>query len=196
MRFLAFILSLLIPVSAFATYPNVIQVYPQNIIQRHSVQFDADTFLGLPGYYGVMDKQKIELGKQSQIDKENLNLALKIILQNGGGNPVQSPIVAPQKEIAAEVDSLDKQVYNIFKKNCASCHNETTASGGLKLITKDGGLYNLSGSDRSMVYFRTNNAIRELSLALMPQNGTALQDNEVNTLKVWAVKKLREEKGK
>lgn len=202
MKYILFLFLAILPSLALATYPNqVIQIqgaYPQNVVQRHTVEFDAQTYLGLNGYTGVVDKLKSQQLKQNQIDSATLAdliSILKKVLENQKTTDISVP--QPSQPTPTTSDSLDKQVYNIFKSKCANCHSDATASGGLKLITNNGGLYNLNANDRNEIYYRTaGGVLSELKLDLMPRGAPPLSDSEVKTLGIWALKKTREEKGK
>lgn len=196
MKYLYFLIILLLPIVVSATPPyHYNYVYPQQtIIQRHTVEFDADTYLGLNGYNGVQDKLKLENARQNQVDSETIKTlaeALKLALGGNGALPQTEKITEEPKK--SEL-SLDREVYNIFKANCAGCHSEG-ASGGLKLLAKDG-LYDLSAVQRSKVYFRTTgpNLLKEMGLPLMPLNKSPLSDNDIKILYKWALQKINQEK--
>lgn len=202
MKFIIPILLIFIPTFCWATPPIVVVQQP-TVIQRHTVQFDAQTYLGLNGYYGAIDKQKQENLQLQQLDNQSIRTLVEILkgVLDKQATPitptpnVSIPIV-PKNPSPTVGNDLDKQVYNIFKTNCASCHSDKTASGGLKLVT-DNGLYNLSALDRSNIYFRTNAAhLKELNLNSMPLNKPVLNDNDVKILAIWAISKIQHEKGK
>jgi mono/diheme cytochrome c family protein len=196
MKYTLFLLLFLFPATLFAgdnriIYPN----HQQNLIQRHTVEFDKDTFLGLDGYYGQIDKLKIEAERQKGADKQALLDLIEILKDLIKTNKTATPpppmpeVEKPQMPEPPKNSDLDKQVFQIFKTNCGNCHNETKSSGNLKLIS-NGGLYNLSGETRSKVYFRTSGVgIKSHNLSIMPP-GKPLKDEDVETLASWAVQKL------
>lgn len=200
MKYLFFLLISVLPTIGLAGYPyhnnQLIQVYQPNIIQRHSVEMDADTYLGLNGYLGTQDKLKLELLRQTDLDKESLkklielNKILAEKLLNGPQN--QQLEKNPEKE-EVKTNDLDRLTYEIFKKNCYQCHTEAS-NNGIKLITNSGGLYNLSALDRSNVYLRVTGDIPELGLQHMPKGGQKLSEKDIGVLRAWSMRKIQEEK--
>ncbi len=180
-----------------------------DILQK-SVEFDAEYFLGLDGYYDVVNelqeqeyvKDKDIILKQSeQIDKL-INLLEQTLRQQQLNNgikpvtPVQPESVEPKPEIPTD---LNGKVFTIFSANCASCHGSDTPKAGLRLLGTDTDgtkrLNNLSLSDRVRVYDHTAGInLKERGKKLMPLGKAPLSDAEVNILRLWMIAKAEETK--
>ena len=207
MRFILFLLLSLLASTVYATNPAVIVQQNPVIVKRHITEFDANSYLGLQGYYSVMDRAKIELAQNHELDRKalsDLTTIVKTLLERQNCQPMSQPTIpqppveqppAPQpaQNQGLTGSDLDKKVYAIFTKNCASCHSDTKTSGGLKLVTANG-LYDLSAKQRFNIHFRTFGVnLKTFNKALMPLNGNSLSDADVSTLYDWACAKLLQE---
>lgn len=201
MKYLITILITLIATEVYATDRYFVQPQQNVVVRKKTVEFDADTFIGLQGYYSVVEKLKAEEKAQS-VDKETLDKLLellKILLQkeaNGGTAVPQTPIT-PQEPPKPETPTLDKKVYEIFTRDCKSCHSQEKASGGLVLVGKDNKgeyLNDLTLSQRLLVHDRTYGVgLQERNLKRMPLQGKPLLDADVETLRLWALDKASKE---
>lgn len=192
MKSIILFVSLLIPSICFGTYPNnqVIQIYPQQVIQRHSVVFDADTYLGIPGYLGTVDKLKLQQIQQSNLDKETVKNLVGIIerLEQKLNGVAEQPVTQPQKEEIKQTD-INTQVFSIFNKNCKNCH---VKDNKLKLITENNGLYDLSAIQRWNVFYRTQGSHLINNDKKMPIGGN-LSEKDISILEKWAIEKMTQE---
>jgi len=173
-----------------------------DVIQK-TVEFDAEYFLGLQGYYDVVNelqereytKDKDIIRKQSdQIDK--LIQLLEQSLREKTGE-VTKP--TPQPEPQPEVSDLNKRVFDIFTKSCVDCHGDKSPKKGLQLVGQDPDgtkwLSDLSLAKRVLVYDHTAGIdLKSRGKKLMPLGGPALLDAEVETLRLWMIESTK--KGK
>lgn len=186
-----------------------------DILQKR-VEFDAEYFLGLDGYYDVVNNlqeqeyvkdKDIILKQAEQIDRliNLLEQALRLQQLNNGVKPV-TPVEPepeePKTEIPSNPDSgalleLDSRVFVIFSAKCASCHGTETPKAGLRLVGTDTDgtkwLNNLSLDDRVLVYDHTAGIkLKERGKKLMPLGKEPLPDSEVDTLRLWMIAKAEE----
>lgn len=184
-----------------------------DVIQKR-VEFDSDYFLGLNGYYDVVNELQarevtrdndILLKQQEQTDKL-INLLEEVLRKQG---TLQSkPIVEQEKEEPKpekpmrEVDPLEgvdlnQRVFQIFTDSCAGCHGQESPKAGLQLVGEDPDgtkwLNGLSLSERILVYDSVAGiGLKERGKKLMPLGGQPLSDEDVEVLRLWMIKKAED----
>jgi mono/diheme cytochrome c family protein len=172
------------------------------VIRQKRVEFDSDYYLGVNGYYQV--PRVIKEQKDNELQYKILEVLEKInakLEENSVEVPTEpvkpSTPTEPETPDIEEVSNLDSQVYKIFKENCASCHIGDKAPKGIKLIGEENGqkfLYDLPLADRFMVWFTTRGVnLDKTGHKRMPVGGSALSDEDVNTLELWMHNKAVEE---
>lgn len=187
---LPILLVMFLAVPAFAT--------DRFVVQQRVVQFDPNTFLGVQGYYAhgqQLRAQKLEeeaelvkaVKEQNEILKQMVQALMKGKVE--GGTP-PTPVVPTPEE--PTVPALETAVLKIFTEKCAKCHGDTKADGGLTLI-KDGKIVKdeedkFEVSKRLIVHHRVNGVNLSEGETRMPK-GNPLSDEEVETLRLWAVDK-------
>lgn len=191
---LIFIPAILLDKVGFSTNPYVEQV----IVQQKVVQFNPDYYLGVQGYFahGENLKQK----NQANIAAENdallaelqaQNKLLKDILAGLTGKKIETPATPPIPEPVDTTPDADKKVLSIFSANCAKCHGDTKSDGGLTLV-KGGKLVDVSLAQAVLVHHRTNAVSLDTDEAAMPKGTPALSDDDVDTIRLWMVKKAKD----
>lgn len=192
------------------------QTYNNNavIVKERQVEFNADTFLGLDGYYshGQALKSKyaqIEENEKSQQIKalEEQNAILKAILdklQNGGAvvpnNPEepQTPATPPANNNGNGLSGLDAQIYTLFKTQCSKCHGDTRADGGLKLVSNGTLSEDIAGftpkafAERTLTEQRVEGTHLDGD-ARMPKGSPPLDQESVDLIKNWIIAKAKQE---
>lgn len=213
--FSAIFLSCLLALTSEGTPPYYAQQKVINqdkvIVKEKLVEFDADTYLGLGGYYSVQENlaQKHDTGALLQKQSEQIDALIRLLEAKYKGEvkptvpaPIEPPVVVtpPPGEptpVVPQVPTagLNAQVYQIFKTNCVNCHGPNQASGKLQLIGRDAqGDYLVDVGIRAFkVYDRTAGIrLAERKLKLMPIGGTALSDEDVSTIWLWAMANYKE----
>lgn len=184
-----------------------------DILQK-TVEFDAEYFLGLNGYYDVVNElqaqeytkdKDIILKQTEQIDKL-INLLEQTLkqqqrLQNGGNSAsIEPEIETPSNpDPDVEASDLNSKVFFIFSESCASCHGDKSPKKGLQLVGKDSDgtkwLNNLSLDDRVLVYDHTAGVkLKERGKKLMPLGEEPLSDSDVDIIRLWMIAKAEETK--
>lgn len=189
--------------AVYATPPYQQHYYPPAkqdvvIVKQKVVEFDADTYLGLEGYYSIQNELVDKHGSAAQLKKKDDQIdALIRLLESkyksdkpGQDNPpVETPANPEQpSQPPSAGEDLNAQVFQIFKKSCATCHGPTQSSGKLRLIGRDdkGEFLVDIGLKSARVYDRVlGNHLKERGLALMPLNKGQLSDEDVSTIHLW-----------
>lgn len=191
-------------------------VVEQVDILQKKVEFDSKYFLGLDGYYDVVNElqareyvkdKDIILKQAEQLDKliSLLEQALKQKKINNGNQPVTpanpdlSPSIPKPEKQPQDLSDLNTKVFNIFSVSCVSCHGNTSPKKGLQLVgTESNGtkwLNNLSLDKRVLVYDHTAGIkLKERGKKLMPLGGEPLSDADVEILRLWMIAKAEETK--
>lgn len=172
------------------------------VVKEKVVEFDADYYLGLDGYYAAQDKAVAEHGSGARLERleSQVDILIKALADkyNLGGETKPKPVtpeVSPPSGDPKPVDSLNAQVFTIFKKNCITCHGPNQAAGKLKLIGRDnqGDFLVDVGLKAFKVYDRVAGIhLQDRGLDLMPLNKQPLSDEDVQTIWVWAISSLKE----
>lgn len=181
------------------------------IIKQKLVEFDNDYYQGVNGYYSTARSLRTREDVRKEQENEEIQLQILETLQriesklSTGDTPElpevpQTPDV-PEEPVPTEspdVSDLNLKVFNIFKKNCANCHNDTKSSKELALVGEENGeefLYDLPLSDRVLIHHVTNNVnLDKTGHKLMPIGGPPLDNDSVETLRLWVVDKAKGEK--
>jgi hypothetical protein len=177
------------------------------VVKEKVVEYDADTYLGLGGYYHVAEELAEKHNVDKQIEKKDaqidallatLNKLLETKYKNGDVKPVEPTVPEPssppsEPEPVPTNDSLDAQVFKIFKNNCIDCHGPTQSKGKLKLIDRDdkGNFLVNNAKSAHRIYDRVQGfKLKERGLQLMPIGGHQIEDADLQTLWVWTVREL------
>jgi mono/diheme cytochrome c family protein len=183
------------------------------VVKEKVVEFDADTYLGLGGYYAVVDELADKHSLDKRLDKKDEQIGqlisqVDILLKKleGKYNPGDVKPVEPVPTVIPEPssppsepapvptnDNLDAQVFKIFKDNCIDCHGPAQSKGKLKLIDRDdkGNFLVNNSKIAHRIYDRVQGfKLRERGLQLMPIGGHQIEDNDLQTLWVWTVREL------
>lgn len=199
------IIGLILVSSTIYATDYFINPHAQNVIVRQkTVEFDADTYLGLQGYYSVVDKLQAEKLQKEELNADTLKALIEIVKilleKQGNGGVIPNIPTVPKPEPKPEpkpTDSLDSKVFKIFNDNCKQCHNTNNASKGLKLIGTDSQgdfLYDLSLAKRVKVFDSVNGVgLAERGKKLMPLESQALSDIDVETLRLWMIAKAEKD---
>jgi len=191
-----------------------------DVIQKQ-VQFDADYFLGMNGYYDVVNQlqaqeinadKDIILKQSEQVDRL-IRLLEESLLKNSTSNasndsqPTQEePVEEPQDDTttveSTETDGivqLNQKVFTIFSENCSSCHGQSSQKAGLQLVGEEENgekwLADLPLSDRVSTYDHVAGInLQARGKKLMPLGGPALADEDVEAIRLWMVAKTEENK--
>ncbi len=167
------------------------------IVKQKIVEFDADTYLGLQGYYAVQDDAVAKHGVAAQLTKKDdqIDALIKLLEKKYGEvkpdvNPPELP-PTPPVEVKPDSDTnVNAKVFAIFKKNCVSCHGPNQASGKLKLIDRDAkGEFLVNVGLKSVrVYDRVKGEhLKERGLDLMPLNKGPIDDKDVLAIYLWMI---------
>lgn len=176
-----------------------------NVIEKR-VQINADTFLGLDGYYAIGDT--IDAEKQGEYTDKLAELEAKVnqfeakidilISILSGKTPTPTPAPADNTpptddgttEPAEPVEpkGLEGEVYKLLRANCYSCHK--TDGNGLRLFTEDGkSLATLSLNDVVNIHHRTEGIVLHDGETLMPKGKQPLSADEMKLIKRWMFEK-------
>lgn len=203
------IIAILMAVPAFATppyYHNQAVIKKDVVVVKEKlVEFDADTYLGLGGYYAIQEElaDKHNVNKQLIKKDEQIDALIRLLeAKYNNGNPVtppteqppvDEPVLPPSPPTPVDDNSLDGQVFKIFKTNCINCHGPNQSQGKLKLIDSDtkGSFLVDNAKKAHRIYDRVQGfKLKERGLQAMPVGGHALEDADLQTLWVWTVKEL------
>lgn len=174
-----------------------------NVIEKR-VQINPDLFLGLDGYYALGESINVE--KQAELDdgfkalvdeNRKLQAKLDVLIQilSGGATPAPTPApnegsepVTPTQPPVEPKNTLNDQVYKLFKQQCFVCHK--TNANGLQLFNEDGtGLADLSLSDAVTIHHRTEGIVLHEGETLMPKGKQPLSADEMKLVKRWLFEK-------
>ena len=166
--------------------------------QIKRIQFDEDYFLGNRGFYLVENVQThsdINDMLQKIIDKWGdieTPILIDALPEQDGQLDLQNIIdsVPTEPELQPlwiqKPTGLNKTVYNLFNRKCASCHSGTKPKAGLSLINKDrDSLANLSFVQRGLVYRLTEGSNLSDTEKRMPLGTVGLNKEEIAVLEQW-----------
>jgi hypothetical protein len=181
------------------------------ITQQKVVEFSPNHLYGGGGYYSIgqfmTDRQNLD---EDKIDR--MIVLLEKILEkidgktddggddsggnddNGGGDGGDGDNNDPNIP-----SDLDQKVYNIFVDKCSQCHSEGgTGGGGFELLGKDETtgnpvLYDLPLQERVLIYDLTADiALRERGKNRMPKGSPRLDEDSIETLRLWMIDKAEQ----
>lgn len=192
-----------------------------DVIQKQ-VQFDADYFLGMNGYYDVVNQlqaqeinadKDIILKQSEQVDRL-IRLLEESLKQNispstdSNPEPTQEEPKEEPQDVGStdqptatnELAQLNQKVFTIFSENCSSCHGQSSQKAGLQLVgEEDSGekwLADLPLADRVSTYDHVAGInLQARGKKLMPLGGPALADEDVEAIRLWMVAKTEEKSG-
>ncbi len=184
-----------------------------DVVQK-TVQFDADYFLGINGYYDVVEDlrtakyvetQSVLEKQQSQINQLIALLTQKAIAETPQVTPV-TPVIpevptvptvpdvpTTDTNVPQEATALDVKTFRIFINKCAKCHSDDKAKAGLSLVSIDTSgeyLNNIPLAMRVIIHDHASGiGLEARGKKLMPLGGPPLSDEDVELLRLWTVEK-------
>lgn len=190
------LLALLFLGADYPTRPNITN------FQIKRIEFNENYFLGNDGFYFLEPRNEIDEVVSTELQRilDKLNKIKRPEPKTGPpdqGFPIPIPgEPTPQPEEEARVEwikspvSLDKDVYNLFNRRCASCHSGNKPKGNLALVNPDREwLLNLTlEQKRNNLRLVTGTDLIE-GENRMPKGGTPLSNEDIQLLERWAAKK-------
>lgn len=183
--------------TAYGTNGVYCAVDNQEIVIQRNVQFENSEFLGLNGYYTHGQQLKAQKAQVADDETKETNRLLREILtkllqERNNNNTPATPTPQPPAPVDDGYTPTERKVLAIFKESCAKCHGDTKADGGLVLV-KEGKLFkeatpkNLTNA--VLVHHRVNGVglKAEDGEARMPKGSPALEDEKVETIRLWLV---------